>query len=459
MTPPGGSDVSKKGARGLWWSFIVIVAAFVLGNIVSIYEMRKSQMQVRLISRHAATNIELVARLSRDLDQQRFLVDHHIFEKQTIDMIRIESKLADVHSDIAAAVRSYESIDDGDDERAVWQELVAEITAIEPGIADVVSASRGNRDADAQAQLDVIDARFQAINRSANRLLDLNRRRANQEVSQVRALQLRAVTFLAVLTVVWTAFALLTARRAIRLITQRELQKNHAMALLEERNRELDAFAGRVAHDLRGPLTAISLATSARAKTAALEERNKAILRRGVARMEGMIQDLLTLSRISAQVAGATCQTTRVAALAQEDLTPIVEGASGVLIIDAAPAMVPCTEGLLRQVLWNLGENAVKYQRSAVGLLVEIHGRIIPNAYEFTISDNGNGMSSLEISHACEPFFRGKDAQSSSGSGLGLSIVKRVIEASGGSMSIDSIPGRGTTVRIRLPLAASQRAA
>ena len=110
-------------------------------------------------------------------------------------------------------------------------------------------------------------------------------------------------------------------------------------------------------------------------------------------------------------------------------------------------------------LLWNLGENAVKYQRDAVRLLVKIHGRIIPNAYEFTISDNGNGMSSLEISHACEPFFRGKDAQSSAGSGLGLSIVKRVIEASGGSVSIDSMPGRGTTVRIRLPLVASQRAA
>jgi signal transduction histidine kinase len=305
----------------------------------------------------------------------------------------------------------------------------------------------------------VIDARFKAINQSANHLLDLNRRRANQEVSQIRTLQLRAAIFLAVLTIVWTVFALLTARRAIGLITKRELQKNHAMALLEERNRELDAFAGRVAHDLRGPLTSINLATSARMKTAALEERNSAILRRAVARMEGMIQDLLTLSRISAQVAGATCQTTSVAALAREDLTPIVEGAGGALLIDAAPAMVPGTEGLLRQVLWNLGENSVKYRRSGVRLLIEIHGRTIPNAYEFTISDNGNGLSPLEISHACEPFFRGKDAQSSSGSGLGLSIVKRVIEASGGSVLIDSMRGRGTTVRIRLPLVASQKAA
>ena len=226
---------------------------------------------------------------------------------------------------------------------------------------------------------------------------------------------------------------------------------NHALSQLEERNRELDAFAGRVAHDLRGPLTAISLAAPALVRRGTLEENISAILRRGVARMEAMIRDLLTLSRVSAQVSGATCNTATVAALAQGDLVPIVESVRGTLRVEAAAATVKGSEGLLRQVLWNLGENAVKYRRSDVPLLVEIHGRKTNSAYEFTVSDNGSGMSSFEASRACEAFFQGKEAQSTQGSGLGLSIVKRVIEASGGTIAIDSAPERGTTVRIHLP--------
>src|SRR5262249_45669643 len=149
---------------------------------------------------------------------------------------------------------------------------------------------------------------------------------------------------------------------------------------------------------------------------------------------EAMIQDLLTLSSISAQVRGATCQTATVAALARDDLTPMVEAAGGEFIVEAAPATVPTSEGLLRQVLWNLGENAVKYRRSEVQLLVEIHGNIISNRYEFSVSDNGSGMSSVELSRACEPFFRGKEVESKTGTGLGLSIVKRVIDACGGEI-------------------------
>ena len=101
----------------------------------------------------------------------------------------------------------------------------------------------------------------------------------------------------------------------------------------------------------------------------------------------------------------------------------------------------------------------MKYRRSDVQLLVEIRGRASADTYEFSISDNGAGMSSLDASRACEPFFRGKEAQSTSGTGLGLSIVKRVVEVSGGTISIDSTAERGTTFRIRLPLVPNEAVA
>src|SRR6516162_10208380 len=107
-----GGTRNSPGARHLWWSFVVIVAAFVLGNSVSIYEMRSSQEQVRSIASHAASNIELVAKLSRDFDQKQRLVADHVLEKQSGDMARIEAELARVDFDISSILREYEAIDE-----------------------------------------------------------------------------------------------------------------------------------------------------------------------------------------------------------------------------------------------------------------------------------------------------------------------------------------------------------
>lgn len=128
------------------------------------------------------------------------------------------------------------------------------------------------------------------------------------------------------------------------------------------------------------------------------------------------------------------------------------------LRVEAASGIVLCREGLLRQVLWNLGENAMKYRRSGVRLEVEIRGRTANHTYELTVSDNGTGMSKSVAGHAFDAFFRGEQIQPTPGSGLGLSIVKRVVEASGGSVSVESIIGVGTTFKVHLPLAADKAA-
>jgi signal transduction histidine kinase len=455
---PAANPFKKAGAPQVWWSVLIIVLGFVLSNVIAIYEMRKSQAEIRLITRHAATNIELVAQLSRDLDRKRALIDDHILENDTDDMDRIEAQLAKVNADIAGAMRAYEPIDADADERSLSQELAAGVAAIEPEVVNAIAISRNNADAEAQTRIKAVEAQFEAIDHATNGLLSLNQALANHEAAQVRALQMSALILLAGLTIIWTAFALLTGRWVTRLIGDQERQTKQAMGLLEERNRELDAFAGRVAHDLRGPLTTINLAAAELPQPGNRIEAIGSILRRGVGQMEGMIQDLLTLSRISTQTVGATCQMADVAAFAQEDLASKVEDTGGALVVNMTDATVASNKGLLRQVLWNLGENAVNYRRPAVPLRLEIAGRITRDTYELFVSDNGSGMTPAVARQAFEPFFRGRDVQSAPGSGLGLSVVKRIIEASGGTVSIESETGRGTTFRIHLPLVASKAA-
>jgi K+-sensing histidine kinase KdpD len=431
---------------------VIIVLGFVLSIAISIYEMRNSQAQIRLIARHAATNIELVSRLSRDVERKRVLIENHIRENDPKDRDRIEAELADAETTIANISTSYEPIDANNGEHAAWQELIVGIASLEPHVIQVISLSRKNADDAAQDGLELMDAQFERIDRATNNLLSLNHALANHEATQVRALQRNAIVLLTGLTLVWTAFAFLTARWVTRLITHHQLQMDQAMDLMEERNRELDAFAGRVAHDLRGPLTAINLAASEIALRRTGETGIGGVLRRGVAQMEALIRDLLALSRISTQTIGTSCQMTDVAAMAQEDLAARVQEAEGVLRVNIEAAHVASNSGLLRQVVWNLGENAIKYRRPDVQLELDISGSATRDGYELIVSDNGSGMSPWVARQAFEPFFRGQETQSTPGTGLGLSLVKRVVEASGGTISIESEVGRGTTFRIQLPL-------
>ncbi len=107
---------------------------------------------------------------------------------------------------------------------------------------------------------------------------------------------------------------------------------------------------------------------------------------------------------------------------------------------------------LLEQILFNLLSNAVRY--SNLGTTIIINWKLIPDYIELRITDKGKGMSKEVLSHAFEPFYRGKNQKPSSekGTGLGLALTKSMIEAHGGAIKIKSIPGKGTTIHFTLPI-------
>ena len=104
-------------------------------------------------------------------------------------------------------------------------------------------------------------------------------------------------------------------------------------------------------------------------------------------------------------------------------------------------------------MLWNLADNAVKYRRDEVAPEIVMVGRIVGGRYELRVSDNGVGMAPDDARRLFEPFYRAVRTRDRPGTGLGMSIVKRIVEATGGSVSVDSQLGRGTTVVVALPLA------
>jgi signal transduction histidine kinase len=217
---------------------------------------------------------------------------------------------------------------------------------------------------------------------------------------------------------------------------------------LAERNRDLAAFAAETAHDMRGPLSPIrgyadilTLEVSPNVRDVALR------IRKGVDRLNGIINDLLSLSTSGKAKAGITQIDPVVREVIAEQASTLGDGDIATSVRDAT---VACSSGLLAQVLRNLLSNAVKYRTSERRLRLKIEARSVGDVIELAISDNGRGMTPDSVAHAFERDYRG--TEDVPGHGFGLSIVKRALNSIGGSYKLESRLGVGTTVTIKLPI-------
>jgi signal transduction histidine kinase len=120
--------------------------------------------------------------------------------------------------------------------------------------------------------------------------------------------------------------------------------------------------------------------------------------------------------------------------------------------IDDAERALECDPVLLRRALDNLLDNAAKYS----GTTEPVAFAVKPNGTKvsFEIIDHGGGMSKAELERAGTPVWRadGSRARKTGGVGLGLALARRIARAHGGDVTLDSVPGRGTTARLSIPL-------
>jgi two-component system OmpR family sensor kinase/two-component system sensor histidine kinase BaeS len=110
--------------------------------------------------------------------------------------------------------------------------------------------------------------------------------------------------------------------------------------------------------------------------------------------------------------------------------------------------------GRVEQVLVNLTENALRYGASDAGGRVTLGARAVPDGVEAWVSDTGPGIAPEELPHVFERFWRSEKSRNrqTGGSGIGLALVKQLIEAHGGRVSVESTPGQGTAFRVVLPI-------
>lgn len=211
-----------------------------------------------------------------------------------------------------------------------------------------------------------------------------------------------------------------------------------------------------VSHELRTPLArmrvALDLAAEGDHETA---RESLSEIGDDVAELDRVVGDVLAAARLEKGALPLRPESTDVQGLIdkaaakfrsvhpEHRLDVDAPSVSGALRVDPA---------LLRRALDNVLDNAAKYTTPSAGPIV-LHAESADDGVEFEVRDPGVGIAPEDLPHVFTPFFRGDRSRTraTGGAGLGLALAKRIVDAHAGKMELSSAPGRGTTVRIRIP--------
>lgn len=230
----------------------------------------------------------------------------------------------------------------------------------------------------------------------------------------------------------------------------------NANEALEQKNRELDEFTYVASHDLQEPLRKLIsfsqlLEKDVAGKLSPNASRDLEFIVDASRRMQGLVQDLLLLSRVGrSEIEFGNVDMQEAAKEACRNLSTAIEESGAVVDTGELPEVLG-DRRMMIQLLQNLIGNAIKFSRTGETPRVEIRARPQGGMWEFSVSDNGIGIEPRHVDQIFTPFKRLHGRGAYAGSGIGLSIVKRIAERHGGRVDVESRPGEGSTFRFSIP--------
>ncbi len=235
--------------------------------------------------------------------------------------------------------------------------------------------------------------------------------------------------------------------------TEAELLKK--IAELTRSNEELGHFAYIASHDLQEPLRMVAsytqlLARRYKGKLDSEADEFIAFAVDGASRMQRLIQDLLSYSRID--TGGHELHAISSEEALRQALTNLqgaVEESHAEVTHDPLPPVM-ADEGQLIQLFQNLLSNAIKYKKPGVPRVHVAATRNGSNQWTFSVQDNGLGIEPQNFERIFGMFQRLHKRDEFSGTGIGLAICKKIVERHGGHISVESQPGVGSTFRFAL---------
>ncbi|HEY1721663.1 MAG TPA: MHYT domain-containing protein [Magnetospirillaceae bacterium] len=239
----------------------------------------------------------------------------------------------------------------------------------------------------------------------------------------------------------------------------------------EAANRAKSDFLASVSHELRTPLNAVLgfaqlLELNAKEPLTERQSRQVSQISKSGNHLLALIDEILDLSKIEAGTLRISLERVPLSSIfdqVRNTLQPMAEAMEVTLQVDDLAFDIPPVRAdriRLTQILINLGTNAIKYNRS--GGVATLRAELaVPGMVRISMTDTGIGIASHRQAELFQPFNRlGAEHGTIEGSGIGLTIAQRLVQLMGGTLTVQSVPGEGSTFSVDMPIApAEDRAA
>jgi signal transduction histidine kinase len=437
--------------------FAAWVAAFFALNLLLVTSLWPQLRYADTLSTRYAANSTLIAKMTAALEVIRsFAIQSQVGSRLGSRFTAPSGgELDRGRRDLAAAMAQYEQVSMGEAETELWEHLRREVfPAFDRAVEGVIANPAPGTPVDQEA-VDRLRAVTNEATGTLQRLAELNAEALDAAARTIHSAVAKLVLVCVALGVVGTIGGLALVRWALNAVREYE-------RVTGERLAELDQFAGRVAHDLRNPLQAMNMSLALIHRrvddgTRTTVERAQA----GARRMAAFIEELLQFARSGATpVPGASARVDEVLRCVEQDLAPAaVENQVAVLVRSSEDLRVAITPEALRAIVGNLADNAVKHmppgarRERRVELIAESGDREV----RILVRDTGSGIAPEALPRLFDPFFRATTRPG--GFGIGLRTVKRLVDAHGGRIAVESQQGDGSVFTVTLPSAPRPSAA
>ena len=453
--------VTRHCDRPVAIAMALVVVSFSATLAISQWRIMPIEALALDITRDAAPGIEYLDSLRAKLQNLEILVNDLIIRD---DGGASRANIRTLRHQLDAELDAFYRLPTTPEELAQLDAVEVELSRLDKSMTEILDEELTFTPVKEKLALhDSFHGYVQTIEASLLRLRSLSVRDARGRSDQIlhaRRSAMRLATGLGVVSWIIAVGASLLVMRALR--GRDRLLKDHNR-LIAERAAELEAFAGRVAHDLKSPLSAMTMRVhliARRRKNDGDVSQDLDMLIHQVQRMDKSVDGMLEFARAGANLSpGAGAALNRILEEVLEELQPAAESAAIEIEVAPCPAVqLACATAALTSVLSNILGNAVKY--SAAGTTrpskISIGFKNQGDLLRIEIADTGPGLPPGAEQIIFQPFRRLSD-HPQPGIGLGLATVKKIVEAYKGCVGVTATQGRGSVFWVELPTLAAER--
>jgi signal transduction histidine kinase len=419
--------------RALVAAFLAVVAAFVGSTFWVQVQAEGIDADTLLISRDAAPGVQVISDLRTELRELEARIVRGV-----AGHARATGEIAESRKRVDDLLGRALELPTSPEEAALFARLQSDIRAFDEASERALEQARGGQLAKAQATVDA-DVRPAAdiAGTAARQLVEYNARDAEQAARRIETARNKGRRIAWQLDLVCAVLAIGAAFLTLRVVRQaHQVQVDHHR-LAERKAEELEQFAGRVAHDVLSPLSAVSMALSVVERAPEHSAEALARAKASLARVRGIVDGLLEFARAGARAEpGARSEVSAVTSGLLDELGPFAaQGSVELHVEEVADCAVACSPGVLLSILGNLLRNAIKYLGDASDRKVSLRVRRRRGRVLFEVEDTGPGIPPSLGTRIFEPYVRGPNT-GAPGIGLGLATVKRLVESHGGALGV-----------------------